>query len=127
MPDPAVPGSLPVAFDHARADEAVRALEVLAHALGAAAPRWHEVAQTARRDWHGFSRRWFDTEHGALLHDVSALVAVLRRTAAAIDLARADAARLQARRDDEAAAANAADLRRLADLAPSPVPAPGTP
>lgn len=116
MPPPAVPGAVPVSFDDAVADRLVAELEQLARVLCGAALESADAAVGARQDWQGFTRTWFEAEHGALLSDLRAAAREAWRTADLVRQAKAEAVAVQVERNDEAALARQAELRRLEGL-----------
>lgn len=98
----------PVHFDDATASALARALHDLVDELTRFRRAGDLHAQVARRDWAGYSRRWFDDQVASLLDLARVTGQLADDERAAVERARAWAAAELQRRLDEAAAIAAA-------------------
>lgn len=113
MPPTPIAGAQPVRFDDQAAALLAALLDDTSQMLRALARSTDEDATTARSDWSGFTRTWFDDRLGLRLIDVRLAAASMSRAAALVRQSAVQATALQDRRNAEALRARQADIRRL--------------
>lgn len=114
MPPAPVHGAEAVVFDDAAADTLAWRLDELAEALRSMVRATADGAESARQDWAGFTRTWFDRQLRQGLASLGGSRTNVAAVATEVRQAKTSAALLQSHRNSHAARQRQLDVERHA-------------